>query len=63
MQVFAARKAELPELPARRAYTMTVADVAGAAEPKAHRAAVQRWAEATWADWSDQHQFIQGWAR
>ena len=63
MQAFAARKAELPELPARRAYTLTVANVAGAAEPEAHRAAVRRWAEAAWADWSDQHQFIQGWAR
>ncbi|HYC75205.1 DUF5946 family protein [Brevundimonas sp.] len=59
---FAARKATLPELPPRERYTITVADVFGAEEPDAHRAAVRRWAEATWADWSDQHDFIRRWA-
>lgn len=60
---FARRKADLPELPARPAYALTVADVVDAVAPSAHRAAVRRWAEATWADWSDQQQLIQSWAR
>lgn len=59
---FAARKASLPELPPRGHYAVTVADVAGAVEPDAHQAAVRRWAEAAWADWSDQHKFIRQWA-
>lgn len=59
---FAARKATLPELPLRERYSVTVADVVGAVDPEAHRAAVRRWAEATWADWSDQHDFIRRWA-
>ncbi len=60
---FAARKADLPELPPRSTYTFTVAEVVEAAEPDAHRATVRRWAAATWADWSDQHDFIRRWAR
>jgi hypothetical protein len=59
---FAARKATLPELPPRVAYTSTVAAVAGAVEPEAHRRAVRHWAEATWQDWADQHDFIRRWA-
>ena len=59
---FAARKAELPEMPPRARYAVTVADVAGAEEPAAHRAAVRRWAEAVWADWADQHEFVRRWA-
>jgi hypothetical protein len=60
---FAARKGDLPELPPRGDYTLTVADVVEAETPDAHRAAVRRWANAVWADWSDQHEFIRGWAR
>lgn len=60
---FAARKADLPELPPRDRYAMTVADVVEAVEPEAHRSAVRRWAEAVWADWADHHDFIQRWAR
>ena len=60
---FASRKSELPELPPRRSYRMTVADVVGAVNPSEHREAVQRWAEATWSDWADQHDFIRQWAR
>lgn len=59
---FASRKAELPELPPRPAYAMTVADVVDQEQPDAHAASVRRWAEATWADWSDQHDFIRRWA-
>ncbi len=59
---FAARKASLPELPPRDGYSVTVADVAEAVEPDAHRIAVRRWATATWADWSDHHDFIRRWA-
>lgn len=63
MLAFAARKAELPELPPRRHYTVTVADVVDAVEIAEHRAAIQHWAEATWSDWADQHAFIRQWAR
>lgn len=59
---FAGRKAELPELPARLSYRMTVADVVESVEPDAHRSAVVEWANATWADWADQHDFIRTWA-
>lgn len=59
---FAARKAELPELPPRGVYAITVADVVAAEAPQAHAAAVLRWAETVWADWADQHAFIRGWA-
>lgn len=62
MLTFARRKAELPEMPPRAAYAMTVADVVAAEAPDAHRAAVALWAQAVWADWVDQHDFIRGWA-
>ncbi len=58
---FASRKAELPELPARAAYRVTVADVVAAVAPSDHQQAVRRWAEATWLDWADQHDFIRTW--
>ena len=60
---FAARKGELPELPPRKSYRITVADVVDCVEPTAHREAVQCWAEATWLDWADQHEFIRSWAQ
>jgi hypothetical protein len=60
---FAARKAELPELPPRAAYSMTVADVVNAIESEDHISAIHRWAETTWRDWSDQHDFIRDWVR
>jgi len=63
MRGFAAHKAELPELPPRAAYAMTVADVASASQPEDHMRAVRAWAEATWRDWADQHDFIRAWAR
>jgi len=63
MLAFAARKSELPELPPRPRYTMTVADVVDAVEIDSHREAVQRWAESAWRDWADQHAFIRQWAR
>ena len=58
---FAARKADLPELPPRGAYRMTVADVVGATDPVAHAGAVRAWAEAVWADWANQHDYIRRW--
>ena len=60
---FAARKGDLPELSPRGDYTLTVADVVEAEAPDAHRAAVRRWAGAVWAEWSDHHDFIRGWAQ
>jgi hypothetical protein len=60
---FAARKSDLPELPPRSAYTLTINDVVGAEEATEHAAAVQRWARSVWDDWSDQHDFIRNWVR
>lgn len=60
---FARRKAELPPLPPRAAYAVTVADVLHAVDPVAHQAAVRRWADSAWAAWSDQHDFIRRWAK
>ena len=59
---FATRKATLPELPPRKAYRVTVADVLGSVDPETHRRAILHWAEATWQDWADQHDFIRNWA-
>ena len=59
---FAVRKADLPELPPRAAYAVTVADVVGAAGREAHQAAVRRWAESALDAWADQHEFIRRWA-
>jgi uncharacterized protein DUF5946 len=58
---FAVRKAELPELPARDSFKITVADVVDAVAPDDHERAVRRWAETTWLDWADQHEFIRSW--
>jgi hypothetical protein len=58
---FAARKSELPELPPRASYSLTVADVVDQVDPLDHSRAVRRWAEATWNEWADQHSFIRGW--
>lgn len=60
---FAARKAELPELPPPAAFTVTVADVVSAVAPADHRSAVRRWAWAVWGDWAEQQAFIRRWAR
>lgn len=60
---FAMRKGDLPELPPRRSYALTVADAVGAEAPEAHRAAVRRWAASVWADWADHHDFIRRWAQ
>lgn len=62
MLTFARREADLPELPPRPAFAMTVADMLDAKHPDAHAAAVRRWAAAVWADWADQHDFIRRWA-
>ena len=51
-------KPELPALPARASYRMTVADMNPASGPDAHAATVRRWARSTWEDWSDQHAFV-----
>jgi len=60
---FAARKSDLPELPPRSAYTLTVTDVVGAEEATEHATAVHRWARSVWDDWSDHHDFIRDWVR
>ena len=61
MLTLAQRKDSLPPLPARHRYSMTVADVVDATDPSEHRDAVLKWAEATWANWADHHDFIRGW--
>lgn len=58
MQRLGLFKAELPELPPRARYQMTVADMRDAVEPDEHKAQVLRWARATWDDWADQHGFV-----
>lgn len=58
---FAKRKAELPELPPRLSYTLTIAAVLDEVDRRAHQKAVRAWAAAVWADWSDQHAFIRFW--
>ncbi len=61
MLEFARRKAELPPLSPPSSYRMTVADVVDAQDASAHRAAVERWARATLADWAPHHGFIRRW--
>jgi len=51
-------KAQLPALPPRASYRMTVADMGPVSGPDAHAAAVRRWARSTWEDWADQHGFV-----
>ena len=63
MAHFAARKAELPELPSRTSYSVTVADVLDAVTTEDHRRSIRNWADATWRDWADQHDFIRSWVR
>lgn len=60
---FAARKAELPALPPRASYAVTVADVTNAVAVDDHRRAVRHWAAATWAAWADHHDRIRRWSR
>ena len=59
----AERKSELQPLPPRSKYRMTVADVVDAVEPAEHRRLVTAWAEATWADWADEHGSIRDWVQ
>ncbi|HYI42034.1 MAG TPA: DUF5946 family protein [Sphingomicrobium sp.] len=59
---FANRKSTLPELAPPAAFSITVDRIVDATGPSEHRQAVRRWAEATWADWAHQHQFIRDWA-
>ena len=62
MLKFSARKSSLPALEPPPSFTMTVADVVGAVGADDHRRMVQRWAEATWADWRHQQDFVREWA-
>lgn len=52
-------KSELPELPRRAHYRVTVADLRLTGDRDVHRAEICRWAFATWEAWSDQHPFVQ----
>lgn len=63
MLAFAERKAELPELPPRAHYRITVADVIAELSRDNHEELVRRWAWSTWEDWADQHDFIEAWAK
>ena len=58
----AARKSTLPKLQPPPGFSVTVDAVADAANVSEHQQAVQRWAQATWADWQHQHGFVRAWA-
>ena len=58
----AARKAELPKLPAPASFEITVADVAPLAGTPGHAAAVRKWAESAWRAFGPAHAFILDWA-
>lgn len=53
-------KLEKPPLPVARG-PLTIADVASAADPDAYAAALDRWARATWAAYSDLHDLARRW--
>ncbi|WP_138933252.1 DUF5946 family protein [Roseovarius arcticus] len=55
-------KAELVFLAPPAEFTMTVADVAKFAGTPEHVDAVKAWARSAWADWSQHHDYIIGWA-
>lgn len=44
-------------------FTMTVGEVAKVAGTSEHSAQVRKWAMATWENWSEHHEYIQGWTR
>lgn len=54
-------KASLPALTPPKAFSKTIADVAPYAGTPEHSARVREWAQATWNDWTDQHDFIRTW--
>ena len=56
------RRLQKPELPAFRGI-LTIADVLGADTPEAHAAAVQRWAESTWAAYATLHELAREWGQ
>ncbi len=58
----AARKSELPSLPAPAGYSVTTADVAPLAGTVEHAKAVRRWAQDAWLSYSHAHRFIKDWA-
>lgn len=58
----AARKAELPLLPAPAAFETTTSDVAPLAGSGEHEDAVRMWALSAWQSYAHVHDFIEGWA-
>jgi hypothetical protein len=58
----AARKAELPLLPAPPAFETTTADVAPLAGTAQHEAAVRMWARSAWLSYAHAHDLIRSWA-
>lgn len=61
MKGFARRKETLFHLNPPEAFTVTVADMAPHIGLPGHTDAVQRWAAATWDDWSAHHAVIRNW--
>ncbi len=53
-------KSEMPELPRRARYDVTVADLRLTGDRNIHLAEIRRWALATWEAWRDQHPFVDG---
>ena len=54
-------KATLKRLEPPAAFTVKVADIAEFAGSASHSDNVRDWARATWADWSDHHDYIRAW--
>ncbi|MGI3169687.1 DUF5946 family protein [Pseudooceanicola sp. C21-150M6] len=62
MTGFVGRKESLIQLNPPTAFTMTVADIAPLIGGPGHSAAVRAWAERTWDDWAQHHDYIRDWA-
>ena len=55
-------KREWPHLTAPRAYSLTVIDALKSTSAEEHPGFIYRWAEATWAAWSNHHATVRAWA-
>lgn len=62
MKGFVGRKETLIQLNPPQVFSVTVADIASSIGGPGHAAAVLTWAERTWQDWSEHHDWIRAWA-
>lgn len=61
-QQLASEDRQWPWLTAPDAYPMTVIDVLEARDGAEHVRLIRRWADLTWAAWSDHHDLVRAWA-